>query len=154
MGRHSCDHKDVPFKPGRNPHMSQEEIEKLKEYLNVEKVIWITDGIDPLETDGHVDDAPALFVGRSRSIWTDDPEHPFYEVAQQSYRELCEATDAKGRKLKVHKLCLTKEAFRQGASTIDRIEGTILEEDGEIVAASYMNFLIVNGGVIVPLIRR
>jgi agmatine deiminase len=139
--------------PGRNPHMSQEEIEeKLKEYLNVEKVIWITDGIDPLETDGHVDDV-ACFIrpGEVACIWTDDPEHPFYEVAQQSYRELCEATDAKGRKLKVHKLCLTKEAFRlKGASTIDMIEGTIPREDGEIVAASYMNFLIVNGGVIVP----
>ncbi len=41
---------------GRNPHMSKAEIEnKLKEYLNLEKIIWIKDGIDPDETNGHVD---------------------------------------------------------------------------------------------------
>jgi agmatine/peptidylarginine deiminase len=33
---------------------------------------------------------------------------------------------------------------------IDCIEGTVPREDGELCIASYMNFLIVNGGVIVP----
>ena len=43
--------------PGRNPLLKQSEIEeKLKQYLNLEKVVWITDGIDPDETDGHIDD--------------------------------------------------------------------------------------------------
>ncbi len=58
---------------------------------------------------------------------------------------------AKGRKLKVHKLCTTKNpVFLYGADTIDKMEGTLDREDGEISIASYMNFLIVNGGVIVP----
>lgn len=46
---------------GRNPHMTKGEIEEqLKEYLNVEKVIWLKDGIDPGETNGHIDDVAAL----------------------------------------------------------------------------------------------
>ena len=85
------------------------------------------------------------------SIWTDDPQNPFYQPARDAYDMLSQATDAKGRKLKVHKLCLTQQpCLLQGAATIDAVEGTIPREDGEVAIASYMNFLIVNGGVILP----
>ena len=138
---------------GRNPHMTKEEISnQLCEYLNLEKIIWIKDGIDPAETNGHIDDV-ACFVrpGEVACIWTEDPNHPFYQQAQDAYKTLSEATDAKGRKLKVWKLCLTKEpCYLKGAKTIDSVEGTLPREDGEVSIASYMNFLIVNGGVIVP----
>ncbi|MEG0805093.1 MAG: agmatine deiminase [Lachnospiraceae bacterium] len=138
---------------GRNPGMTKEEIENtLSEYLNLDKIIWIKDGIDPEETNGHIDDV-ACFVkpGEAACIWTEDKENPFYAEAQAAYKTLSEATDAKGRKLKVHKLCLTKEpVLLSGAKYIDAVEGTLPREDGEICIASYMNFLIVNGGVIVP----
>lgn len=138
---------------GRNPRMSREEIEKkLCDYLNCEKVIWIKDGIDPEETNGHIDDV-ACFVrpGEVACIYSDDKENPFYEEAQAAYKTLCEATDAKGRKLKVHKLCLPKKPVTISSNfDIDAIEGTMPREDGDICIASYMNFLIVNGGVIVP----
>ena len=133
--------------------MTKEEIEqKLGDYLSIDKVIWIKDGIDPEETNGHIDDV-ACFVkpGEVACIWTDDPENPFYKQSQDAYKTLTEATDAKGRKLKVHKLCLTKKPILlQGAEATDSVEGTLPREDGDICIASYMNFLIVNGGVIVP----
>ena len=138
---------------GRNPGMSREEIEKmLCDYLGCEKVIWIKDGIDPDETNGHIDDV-ACFVapGEVACIWTDDPDHPFYAEAQAAYNTLINETDARGRKLKVHKLCLTKKPVPlSGAETIDAVQGTIPREDGETCIASYMNFLIVNGGIILP----
>ncbi|NCB30673.1 MAG: agmatine deiminase [Clostridia bacterium] len=138
---------------GRNPHLSREEIEgMLKEYLDLEKIIWIKDGIDPEETNGHVDDV-ACFVrpGEVACIWTEDERDPFFEAAQAAYKTLSQATDAKGRKLKVHKLCLPKKPVTiQGNFAIDCVEGTIPREDGDLCIASYMNFLIVNGGVIVP----
>lgn len=138
---------------GRNSHMTKDEIEaKLKDYLNLEKVIWIKNGVDPYETNGHIDDV-ACFVrpGEVACIYTEDENHPFYEVAQETYKALCEATDAKGRKLKVHKLCVTKEpCYLKGADTIDYVEGTLPREEGEVSIASYMNFLIVNGGIILP----
>ena len=138
---------------GRNPHMTREEIEEqLKEYLNLEKIIWIKDGIDPEETNGHIDDV-ACYVkpGEVACIWTEDPENPFYNECQAAYKTLTEATDAKGRKLKVHKLCMPKVPVTiKGDFKIDYVEGTLPREDGDICIASYMNFLIVNGGVIVP----
>lgn len=126
--------------------------EHLKDYLGVEKVIWVKEGIDPEETNGHIDDV-ACFIrpGEVACIWTDDPQNPFYQPARDAYDTLSQATDAKGRKLKVHKLCLTQQpCLLQGAATIDTVEGTIPREDGEVAIASYMNFLIVNGGVILP----
>ena len=51
----------------------------------------------------------------------------------------------------MHKLCLTKKpCLLEGADTIDAVEGTIPRENGEVSIASYMNFLIVNGAVILP----
>ena len=138
---------------GRNPNMTRSEIETLLcEYLGCEKVLWLKDGIDPDETNGHIDDV-ACFVrpGEVACIWTDDENNPFYEVAQEAYRALSEATDAKGRKLKVHKLTMTKKpVLLKGAETIDRVEGTQPRKNGEISIASYMNFLIINDAVILP----
>ena len=138
---------------GRNPELSKSEIEaKLCAYLNCEKVLWLKDGIDPDETNGHVDDV-ACFVapGEVACIYTEDKTSPFYTQAQAAYQTLIGMTDAKGRTLKVHKLCCPKEAITiKGEFTIDNVEGTMPREDGDICITSYMNFLITNGGVIVP----
>ena len=139
---------------GRNvPNLDKEQIEMmLKEYLNLEKIIWIKDGIDPYETNGHIDDV-ACYIrpGEVACIWTDDPNHPFYEAAQAAYKTLSEATDAKGRKLKVYKMCMTKEpCYLKDAWSIDTATGAIPREEGEISIASYMNFLITNNAIILP----
>ena len=133
--------------------MTREEIEKkLCDYLNCEKVLWLKDGIDPEETNGHIDDV-ACFVapGEVACIYTEDKDSPFYEAAQDAYRRLSEMTDAKGRKLKIHKICCPiKNVTIKGDFAIDYVEGTLPREDGDICIASYMNFLITNNGVIVP----
>ncbi len=138
---------------GRNPGMTREQIEdKLKEYLNIEKIIWIKDGLDPDETNGHVD-IVACFVrpGEVACIWTDDPNHPYYQQCQDAYKTLSEATDAKGRKLKVWKLTMTRDpVYVEGAETLDHSGSAVPRKNGDLCDASYMNFLIVNGGVIVP----
>lgn len=82
---------------GRNPQMTREEIESvLCEYLNLEKIIWVTDGIDPEETNGHIDDV-ACFArpGEAICIWTEDEESVFYDACQHAYQQLSKATDAK-----------------------------------------------------------
>jgi agmatine deiminase len=122
------------------------------DYLGAEKVLWLGDGIDPEETTGHVDDI-ACFVrpGEVACIWTEDETHPFYAAAQDAYRRLCAMTDARGRQLKVHRICLPKALVRlAGAETIQQIPGVAPRQNGDLCIASYLNFLIVNGGVIVP----
>ena len=141
--------------PGRNPELSKEDIEGyLREYLNVEKVIWIKDGIDPDETNGHIDDV-ACFIrpGEVACIWTDDEDNPFYEAAHAAYDTLSQATDAKGRQLKVHKLTMPKVPTymsQEEVDAIDVVEGTLPRTTDDYAIASYMNFLIVNDAIIFP----
>lgn len=138
---------------GRNPHLSKEEIEeKLCEYLNLEKIIWVKDGIDPDETNGHIDDV-ACYVrpGEVACIWTEDKDNQFYQACQDAYAQLSEAVDAKGRSLKVHKLCMPEKYVTiKGEFAIDAAEDSAPREDGDVCIASYMNFLITNGALIVP----
>lgn len=138
---------------GRNPHLRKAKIEEyLKQYLNGEKVLWVKDGIDPEETNGHIDDV-ACFIkpGEVACIYTEDTEHSFYEAAKEAYDFLSQATDAKGRKLKVHKLCCPAIPVRIGEDFVIDITGDAKErQEGDICIASYANFLIVNGGVIIP----
>lgn len=138
---------------GRNPSMTKEEIEeKLKQYLNADKVIWLEDGIDPEETNGHIDDV-ACFVapGEVACIYEDNPASPFYEASHKAYEKLSSETDAKGRRLKVHKICCTKDEVRLNPDFhIDVNDHAIPRNGDSCCIASYLNFLIVNGGVIVP----
>ena len=86
-------------------------------------------------------------------IWTDDPEYPFYEQCHAAYETLSNAVDAKGRKLKVYKLCMpVKPLYMDQAScdTIDADENAEPRVPDEPLIASYMNYLVTNHGVIVP----
>ncbi len=128
--------------------------DKLKSYLGVEKVIWVKDGIDPEETNGHIDDvAQYVAPGKVLCIWTDDPDYPFYRECREAYETLSAAVDAKGRKLEVTKICMPKKPLfmtQEACDTIDVDENAEPRVPDEPLIASYMNFLISNKGVLVP----
>ena len=128
--------------------------EHLKAYLGVEKIIWVREGIDPEETNGHIDDVATFIApGVAAVIWTDDEGYPFYRQCHEAYDTLAAATDAKGRALKVYKLPMpVKPLYMDQAScdTIDVDENAEPRVATEPLIASYMNYLVTNGGVIVP----
>ncbi len=141
--------------PGRNPRLSRDEIEQhLRDYLNVDKVIWLGRGIDPEETNGHVDDV-ACFVrpGVVLAALSDDRTDWRYELLQDNLRVLREATDAKGRRLQIETLPMPAimTITEEESWGVDFVEGSIPRRAGDKTAASYLNFLIVNGGVIMPV---
>jgi agmatine deiminase len=141
--------------PGRNPQLTREEIERhLRDYLNVEMVIWLAKGIDPDETNGHVDDV-ACFVrpGVVLAAITEDKDDWRYDLLQDNLRRLQTATDAKGRTFEVHTMPMPAimEYTEDEVWGVDSAEGSIPRVAGDKTAASYLNFLIVNGGVIMPV---
>ena len=122
--------------------------EHLKAYLGVEKVIWVKEGIDPEETNGHIDDVATFIApGVMVCIWTDDEDYPFYRQCHEAYETLSNATDAKGRALKVYKLPMPAKPLYMDQASCDTID---MDENAEPLIASYMNYLVTNGGVIVP----
>lgn len=150
--------------PGRNASVSDlepwsEELrrymdEQLAKYLNVEKIIWVKDGIDPDETNGHIDDVATFIApGVMACIWTDDPDYPFYRECHAAFETLSGATDAKGRKLKVYKLPMPAKPLymtQEACDTIDVDENAEPRVPDEPLIASYMNYLVTNKGIITP----
>ncbi len=126
----------------------------LKEYLGVEKVIWVKEGIDPSETNGHIDDVATFIApGVMACIWTDDPDNPFYRQCHEAYETLSNAVDAKGRAIKVYKLPMPVKPLYMDQPSCDSIDIDEYAEPrvtDEPLIASYMNYLVTNKGVIVP----
>ena len=141
--------------PGRNPLLNKEEIEnRLKEYLGAEKVIWLPNGIYNDETDGHVDNICAFIrPGEVVLAWTDDENDPQYALSKEDLDILEAETDAKGRKIKVHKLPIPEKNVyikEEDLKGYEFEEGEDEREVGERLAASYVNFYFSNGAVILP----
>lgn len=140
---------------GRNPSLSKQEIEDiLKDYLNVEKVIWLKRGIYLDETNGHVDNiCNYVRPGEVVLAWTDDETDPQYEISKECYDILSNETDAKGRKLKIHKLYVPSPVLitNDESEGVDSVDGTLPRIEGDRLAASYANYYTANGGVIIPL---
>jgi agmatine deiminase len=141
--------------PNRNPDFTKEEIENhLHNYLNVDTIIWLDRGVFEDETDGHVDNLCCYIrPGVVALTWTEDKKDPQYEISVDAYERLKNASDAKGRKLEIHKIqqptpmTITKEE----SQFVDAVDGTLPRIAGDRMAGSYINFYIANQGVVVPV---
>tara|TARA_B100000929_G_scaffold8635_1_gene7342 strand:- start:1404 stop:2447 length:1044 start_codon:yes stop_codon:yes gene_type:complete len=119
----------------RNPKLSKKEIENnLKEYLNINKIIWLKNGTDE-GTDGHVDNI-ACFVkpGTILSLSCKDKNDPFYEKINENLEILKTSTDSKGRRLNIIELEMSYKR--------------LIPNDDE--PSSYINFYIANNGIVMP----
>lgn len=139
---------------GRNPQLSKVEIEEtLKEYLGVEKVLWLPRGIYLDETNEHVDNICAFTApGEVVLAWTEDEKDPQYALSKACLDYLTIQTDAKGRKLTVHKLPLPKPVCmkEEECEGLDLCDGEPTRRPGDRLAASYVNFYIANKSVVMP----
>ncbi len=139
---------------GRNPQMSKKEIDSmLCRCLGGKKVIWLKRGIYNDETNGHIDNICA-FTSPAEVVlaWTDNKNDPQYEISLECLKILENSTDAKGRKIKVHKLPLPSPIYitKDECMGLDDMNGQPTRTPGERLAASYVNFYISNSAVIVP----
>ena len=140
----------------RNPTLSREQIEEqLRTYLGVSQVIWLGKGVFNDETDGHIDNL-ACFVRPGEVVlgWTDNKRDAQYAISLDAWERLQDARDARGRRLKVHKLPMPRPLSineKEAAGVIAR-EGSKSRSAGERLAGSYVNFYIANGGIVMPLL--
>lgn len=140
----------------RNPQLSKSQIEQLlRSYLGVTTIIWLDQGVLYDETDGHIDNL-ACFVrpGEVCLTFPSSRRDAQWRVSQDALERLHDARDARGRRLKVHKLPSPGplKMTRAEAAGVQLRAGAKPRKAGARLAASYANFYIVNGGVIVPLL--
>ncbi len=126
--------------PNRNPQLRQSQIERnLCDYLGVTKIFWVGEGIVGDDTDGHIDDIARFFKPDGFVAATEtnsrDANHRILRAVNerlQSFR-----TPA-GKKFDLVSLPMPSPvAFK-----------------GQRVPASYANFLVINGAVLVPTFRQ
>ncbi len=122
--------------PNRNPQLDKGDIEKyLKGYLGLQNIIWLKGGIAGDDTDGHIDDI-ARFVNPNTvaCCLEEDPNDENYSILMENYTRLLDATDQNGKKLNVIPLPMPE----------------IVDDGARRLPASYANFYIANGVVLVP----
>jgi agmatine deiminase len=140
--------------PNRNPGSARDDVEAmLGDLLGIDTVIWLHDGVPDDITGGHVDNL-ACFVAPGVVLlsWCDDPADPHHAVSREAEARLLAARDSKGRPIRVERIPMPTPMFltAEEASGIDRTNPKLSSAPGDRLAASYVNFLIVNGAVIAP----
>lgn len=124
--------------PHRNQPLTREQIEEqLKQRLQAERIVWIDHGhLIGDDTDGHIDtlvrvapDDTLLYIGAG-----DDPSDPQYEELMRMEEQLRSLRTAEGKPYRLLKLPLPRPIVREG----------------ERLPATYANFLVINGAVLLP----
>lgn len=121
----------------RNPHLTRLQIErKVKEHLGVQKVLWLAEGVEGDDTDGHIDDI-ARFTAADTivAVYEDDPADGNHKILHDNWERLEQMTDAQDRPFRLVKLPMPRPVVY----------------DGHRLPASYANFLITNKHVLVPI---
>lgn len=138
----------------RNPALNKNVLDAtLMAYLGVTKVLWLPYGLCDDETGGHIDNVAAFAApGEIVLAWTDDESDINYERCKANYTYLSSYRDAKGRRPHIHKLPLPTPitATEHDCAGLSLYEGMPTRTPYEQLTASYVNFYICNGAVIVP----
>lgn len=133
----------VLLNPNRNAGLDREEIEqRLRDGLGVSEILWLKQGIEGDDTDGHIDDL-ARFVDPQTILACIDrnSNSPNQRILEDNLSRLRSFLGSNGRAFEVLEIPLPEGC---------EVPGWRLP----VLPASYVNFLIVNGGVLVPTFRQ
>jgi agmatine deiminase len=122
--------------PNRNPSLRRTDIEeRLTRWLGIQKVIWLHDGLEGDDTDGHIDDITRFVApGTVVTVVEPDPKDANHAPLQENLARLRSAQDAKGQPLQIIELPMPP-----------RSDGPHHRNP-----ASHANFYIGNSAVLVP----
>jgi agmatine deiminase len=130
----------VLLNPNRNPDLSRGEIEeRIKAYLGMDEIFWLASGIEGDDTDGHIDDI-ARFVNDATIVISREPDgnNANHRVLAENRERLGDFRLPDGSKPEIVDIDLPEAC---------------LAPDWRLpmLPASYVNFLILNGAVLVPV---
>lgn len=124
----------------RNPGVSRQDLEQvLQDYLGIDQVLWMNRGIAGDDTHGHVDDI-TRFVGPNTIVTVVEPnrDDENHLPLQENLERLREARNLEGKPFEILELPMPPPVVF----------------DGQRLPASYANFYIANGVVLVPTLNH
>ncbi len=131
--------KSCLLNKNRNPHLNQTQIETyLSDYYGIDQVLWVSDGIVGDDTDGHIDDT-VRFVNEDTVITVVENNvlSPNFDILQQNLKELKQMRLLNGKQINIVELPMPADVIYEG----------------QLLPASYANFYISNGHVVVPTFK-
>ncbi len=119
--------------PHRNQPLTQQEIEQqLKEWLGAERIVWINHGsLIGDDTDGHIDTLVRIAPNDTLLYIGADDEHPDLLLMEQELQQL---RTIDGHPYRLLRLPMPRPIY----------------DDDERLPATYANYLVINGAVLVP----
>lgn len=119
--------------PHRNQPLTQQEIDQqLKEWLGAERIVWINHGsLIGDDTDGHIDTLVRIAPNDTLLYIGADDEHPDLLLMEQELQQL---RTIDGHPYRLLRLPMPRPIY----------------DDGERLPATYANYLVINGAVLVP----
>lgn len=126
--------------PNRNPDLGRRDIERrLRDFLGVRKVLWLGEGILGDDTDGHVDDLSRFYAPDAIATAVErDPKDGNYRALRENLERLRDLRTPEGRRFRIAELPMPAPVVHRGRR----------------LPASYANFLILNGAVLMPAFRQ
>ena len=120
----------------RNSQLSKTDIEcYLRDYYGQQHVVWLGDGIEGDDTDGHIDDLARFVDAHTIAIGIEtNKRDPNYAILQRARRALDKARDQDGQPFDIVELPMPKP----------------VSYDSLRLPATYLNFYFVNGALLVP----
>lgn len=126
--------------PNRNPHLSKEQIEaELRGMLGVTQVLWLGDGIAGDDTDGHIDDLSRFYKEEGIvTVVEPNSRDVNHRPLAENRERLASLRTAAGRPFEIMELPMPRPCYCGDYR----------------LPASYANFLVINGAVLVPVFRQ
>lgn len=129
---------DCLMAPNRNDHLNKEEIEaELKKIFHLKRVLWLHYGyLEGDDTDSHVDTLARFCDPQTIAyVQCQEQDDPHFEALQKMEQELLNFKTLEGEPYRLIPLPMADIA---------------LDEEGHRLPATYANFLIINGAVLLP----
>jgi agmatine deiminase len=126
--------------PNRNPSFSRAEIEDaLRQGLGVDRILWLGEGIIGDDTDGHIDDFARFYASDGIvTCFESDREDANFPILEENLERLKTLRTREGTEFNIRMLTMPDPCTREG----------------QRMPASYANFLIINGAVLMPSFRQ
>ena len=135
--------ESVLLNPNRNPSVGKADVEReLHRMLGIKSVFWLGSGIEGDDTDGHIDDM-VRFIREDAvvAVHEDKPSSPNYRTLAENNERLQDLRTLTGSRVEVIPLPMPSPLIREGWRL-------------HHLPASYANFLICNGALLVPTFQQ
>lgn len=146
--------RSVLLNRNRNPFKSLEYVEnKILETTGDCRIIWLKQGLSHDETNGHIDNILSVISDKDICLaWTEDKNNPNYKRVREAYSVLKDEQNINGIKYNIHLIPLPtiQRMSPEEADGLIPDNQSLDRNAGDILPASYLNFYMLNGAVIIP----